>query len=669
MNIPANLVSLQGQIQNLPNQRFQSIQNTSHPQGINMQGFPQPQQQVNPVGFQNPQQGMYNDPMLGNSGYAAANAFGVNAAAANALGFNPARNVPNFMGGGMAQMSQGRQQGPMVPGTNLDLANLVGGSDQGVPRSSPDPSGRPSSLGGASTEHLSKPREIPGKGKNDRAGAKGKSTQNMSEEDKKALRRKKVAEASRATRAKRKREMEDLKQRNKRLEVERETFLTTIQELQVKIQSLRQSGGIDLRLENDLLKAELAEHKRFINDFKNIATQSPTKNSAKKVLIVQSSDTAVSQVLGLVASSMVDPSWVYGVCRAFPLVQLRFQRLPFGTSAVTAKRTTIRADFPFIPVKRDILAEYSWRKWNDPQFTIRMMNATNPKKTFSVKQVDVELDSNYNPSSGFRSGVVENLNPPLPTSNNLLANVEDPAEQALVRKSSTHSLQGVDDDDSDTYWNDRGRIKAYYSREFKQVAAGVDPGSQLVLHDQQTSQDISTFQDGTMLDSVMVVTGRHVKVNNSYFPGLVMMDKSQVQHHRLQAESKKNKSIESHDKLEGLSEAICIASTSTRDAIDYEPVCIGASQVRSAMLEGIILRERVLEAGPQGTAVTAVFSFPVNPDEKEQTFIAGNKPAPMVDADGYLSSAWENMLREVIEDFRNTFPGFSTPVAMNLLHQ
>ena len=80
----------------------------------------------------------------------------------------------------------------------------------------------------------------------------------------------------------------------------------------MKVQALRETGSIDLRMENDLLRAELGEHKQFISQFKRIADGIPTTKSAKRVMSKQGADTAIAQLLGLASTSSVDSSWQAG---------------------------------------------------------------------------------------------------------------------------------------------------------------------------------------------------------------------------------------------------------------------------------------------------------------------------------------------------------------------
>jgi len=212
-----------------------------------------------------------------------------------------------------------------------------------------------------------------------------------SDEEKTNKRRAAVAAASRATRAKRKRELEDLRLKNIQLEKERDKFLSTIADLQMKVQSLRETGSVDLRMENDLLRAELKEHKNFIANFKRIADGMPASNSAKKVMIKQGSDTAISQVLGLLATSMVDPSWKRGHVHEHPELLLMYQCLPHGVPHELTKRMSVRVDVPVVPFcDIETMAYIFWRGWCDKDTNHRL------SKHFGCVANDIkEIDTGF----------------------------------------------------------------------------------------------------------------------------------------------------------------------------------------------------------------------------------------------------------------------------------
>ena len=133
-----------------------------------------------------------------------------------------------------------------------------------------------------------------------------------------SLKRKKaaVAAASRATRAKKKREMDELRKRNVELLKERQEFRKIVANLQLKAQANRKAGEIDLETENKLLRAELQEHKSFIAQFKQLADGIPVSTTAKHVAMLKGAKAAVGQVLGLLNTryGLAISIYIYRIC-------------------------------------------------------------------------------------------------------------------------------------------------------------------------------------------------------------------------------------------------------------------------------------------------------------------------------------------------------------------
>lgn len=126
------------------------------------------------------------------------------------------------------------------------------------------------------------------------------------DDEKKNKRRQQIAAASRASRARRKRELEDLREENRRLREERSQFLSKIGDLQMKVEALRERGSTDMRIENELLRAQLEEHKRFVSCFKRLCDGAPTSLNARHMIYKQGSDAAQAHVLSLISQSQAD---------------------------------------------------------------------------------------------------------------------------------------------------------------------------------------------------------------------------------------------------------------------------------------------------------------------------------------------------------------------------
>ena len=121
------------------------------------------------------------------------------------------------------------------------------------------------------------------------------------EESKEALllKRKKAVISAKATREKKKRLMAELRKSNFELMKERRMFRKIIADLQLQVQANREAGEIDLATENELLRAELQEHKSFIAQFKRVADGTPVSKTEKKVALLKGAKAAIGQILGL----------------------------------------------------------------------------------------------------------------------------------------------------------------------------------------------------------------------------------------------------------------------------------------------------------------------------------------------------------------------------------
>ncbi|GBG26728.1 Hypothetical Protein FCC1311_029492 [Hondaea fermentalgiana] len=219
--------------------------------------------------------------------------------------------------------------------------------------------------------------------------------------EKKAKRRKQIAAASRMSRARRKRELEDLRDENERLREERSQFLAKIGELQLKVESLREQGSTDMRIENELLRAQLEEHKRFVACFKRLSEGAPSSVNARHAIYKQGADTAQAHVLGLVSQSQAD-QWTQATV---PLeADLPYQNLsvfykfideygsikkegpgsgPGGPSTPGEKprrRLNVRVDVLFPGIDAASLSEFFWESFSNTATTQRL---------YSVRGVEI----------------------------------------------------------------------------------------------------------------------------------------------------------------------------------------------------------------------------------------------------------------------------------------
>ena len=72
---------------------------------------------------------------------------------------------------------------------------------------------------------------------------------------------------------------------------------------------MRERGSLDMRVENELLRAQLMEHKRFVSCFKHLCDGAPTTLNARHIIYKQGSDSAQAHVLGLISQSQAD-NWL-----------------------------------------------------------------------------------------------------------------------------------------------------------------------------------------------------------------------------------------------------------------------------------------------------------------------------------------------------------------------
>ena len=72
---------------------------------------------------------------------------------------------------------------------------------------------------------------------------------------------------SKTAREKRKRELIGLRSENKRLREERVEFQKKIRLLEEKVDLFRDQASANIQLENEILRAQLEEHKKFVGGF------------------------------------------------------------------------------------------------------------------------------------------------------------------------------------------------------------------------------------------------------------------------------------------------------------------------------------------------------------------------------------------------------------------
>lgn len=215
-----------------------------------------------------------------------------------------------------------------------------------------------------------------------------------SDDEKKAKRRKQIAAASRMSRARRKRELEDLRDENERLRDERSQFLSKISELQLKVEMLREQGSSDMRVENELLRAQLEEHKRFVACFKQLSEGAPTAVNARHAIYKQGVETAQAQVLGLISQSQtgnwsqatvpIDAELPYQNFSVFYKFKDEFgkeaQAPGVKSDARARQRLNVRVDVLFPGIDAETVSDLFFDSFNDTKTHSRL---------FGVKGIEV----------------------------------------------------------------------------------------------------------------------------------------------------------------------------------------------------------------------------------------------------------------------------------------
>ena len=220
------------------------------------------------------------------------------------------------------------------------------------------------------------------------------------QEARQAHRRAIVAASSRRTRAKRKREAEELRGRKEELEQERGQMVRQLAELQRTVADLRTTGSFDLQLENRLLRAELAETRRFLEQIRALVMRDPVAMSGEMVregernkhlaLVLQEGSAAnVEQVLALCSSSMMDSTWQAVAAPVDPsLGRISFQCVPPWSSPSAASRVNLRMDVT-LPVPRDVLRDILVASWSSESFPQLLADRSGADVNLTVEQISL----------------------------------------------------------------------------------------------------------------------------------------------------------------------------------------------------------------------------------------------------------------------------------------
>lgn len=198
-------------------------------------------------------------------------------------------------------------------------------------------------------------------------------------DSRKAVRRARNAEACRRTRRKRKAHEENLRLRNAELEASREHFLKRIADLQFQVNSLRMTGTIDLRKENELLRAEIRKHKVYISNVIDAVQKEPqVKLEERARLLKRVVDGAICQCIGMAHTSI---NWreMYSLRLDDGMeVRFLFETLPKDVPLAEAKRITLRCEAYAIPAEPQGLNAILSNLWADEKRKERFSQIITP---------------------------------------------------------------------------------------------------------------------------------------------------------------------------------------------------------------------------------------------------------------------------------------------------
>eukprot|EP00516_Mucochytrium_quahogii_P009461 CAMPEP_0203766676 /NCGR_PEP_ID=MMETSP0099_2-20121227/555_1 /ASSEMBLY_ACC=CAM_ASM_000209 /TAXON_ID=96639 /ORGANISM=" , Strain NY0313808BC1" /LENGTH=438 /DNA_ID=CAMNT_0050663063 /DNA_START=392 /DNA_END=1708 /DNA_ORIENTATION=- len=189
------------------------------------------------------------------------------------------------------------------------------------------------------------------------------------------------------TRARRKRELVQLRNENKCLRQERTEFLSKIEQLEKENQEGLISLGVDVASENHLLRAQLEEHRNFIARFTTSLNGISPKleTGSEEVIYREGADAAQSYLTSLISQSQQD--WLrlrvpdriseIGVLQSVQM-SYRFKTDFFGEKEKGEKmRLNIRFDALLGNTKPEVAADLFWRTFSNQDVQQRLYKSTN----------------------------------------------------------------------------------------------------------------------------------------------------------------------------------------------------------------------------------------------------------------------------------------------------
>lgn len=187
---------------------------------------------------------------------------------------------------------------------------------------------------------------------------------------------KRNAEACRRNRLKRRAEEEFLRNRNEELQQNRALYMQRIADLQNQVDVLCMGADtIDLRKENEFLKAEIVQQKAYLDGMVKAIRRHPSILPEERARLLRSClENSVAYVVGL---AHLSTSWRHIYSAQFEKFSMNshYDTLPRNVSLGEVRRINIRSEFVNVPVSASKFHEIMISMWNDRNRASRLSAA------------------------------------------------------------------------------------------------------------------------------------------------------------------------------------------------------------------------------------------------------------------------------------------------------
>jgi len=215
-------------------------------------------------------------------------------------------------------------------------------------------------------------------------------------------RKKRVAEVNRRYRERKRDKVQQLKRKNEELEHDQELLKDRIAFLQLEAQMLRGNGTISLEKENELMRAEIQQHKKFLHDVVALTEGTSHLSTTERDRILAAGlASTIGQTLGLVYTSIIDSGWERRFQGALANHELLVagQYLPRGATHETAVLQNFRIDTWTKAYNATEAAKYIWEKNGFIDFLPEFINEVSQEKFGDIKAELVLENSSLGPNN------------------------------------------------------------------------------------------------------------------------------------------------------------------------------------------------------------------------------------------------------------------------------